>query len=70
MATVPDLGGVPPSTAVRINATSFCCSRSNSLFSTSSPYFLPFSRVSTLRRKCSLSCITYDCTEFIPISAS
>uniref|UniRef100_A0A673GCA3 Uncharacterized protein n=1 Tax=Sinocyclocheilus rhinocerous TaxID=307959 RepID=A0A673GCA3_9TELE len=43
MATVPDLGGVPPSTAVRINVTSFCCSRSNSLFSTSSPYFLPIS---------------------------
>ncbi|XDV37727.1 hypothetical protein PO909_007287 [Leuciscus waleckii] len=62
MATVPDLGGVPPSTAVRIkvtsflriNVTSFCCSRSNSLLRTSSPYFLPFERVNTLRRKCSL----------------
>uniref|UniRef100_A0A672SAH3 Secreted protein n=1 Tax=Sinocyclocheilus grahami TaxID=75366 RepID=A0A672SAH3_SINGR len=70
MATVPDLGGVPPSTAVRINATSFCFSRSNSLSNTSSPYFLPFSRVTTFKRKCALLSSLYDCTEFIPISAS
>ncbi|TRY69639.1 hypothetical protein DNTS_024100, partial [Danionella cerebrum] len=42
MATEPDLGGVPPSTAVRIKLTSFCCSRSNSLFNISSLYFIPF----------------------------
>uniref|UniRef100_A0A8C1ZNB3 Uncharacterized protein n=1 Tax=Cyprinus carpio TaxID=7962 RepID=A0A8C1ZNB3_CYPCA len=60
IATVPDLGGVPPSTAVRINVSCFCCSRSNSLSNTNS----------TFLRKCSLFCITYDCTEFIPISAS
>uniref|UniRef100_A0A3B1IQH6 Uncharacterized protein n=1 Tax=Astyanax mexicanus TaxID=7994 RepID=A0A3B1IQH6_ASTMX len=34
MVTVPEFGGVPPSTAVRINDTSFSSSRSSSLSNT------------------------------------
>uniref|UniRef100_A0A8C3MAI3 Uncharacterized protein n=1 Tax=Geospiza parvula TaxID=87175 RepID=A0A8C3MAI3_GEOPR len=38
---VPDRGGVPPSTAVMLKATSACCSRSRARSSTSSAYLLP-----------------------------
>uniref|UniRef100_A0A667G7H6 Uncharacterized protein n=1 Tax=Lynx canadensis TaxID=61383 RepID=A0A667G7H6_LYNCA len=46
---VPVLGGVPPSTAMRVNLNSGCCSRSRALSRTSSGYFLPspLLRVST-----------------------
>uniref|UniRef100_A0A8C6AKZ1 Uncharacterized protein n=1 Tax=Monodon monoceros TaxID=40151 RepID=A0A8C6AKZ1_MONMO len=43
--TVPDLRGVPPSSAVSINLSSGCSSRSSALSSTSSGYFLPSLRL-------------------------
>uniref|UniRef100_A0A3B4D4P0 Uncharacterized protein n=1 Tax=Pygocentrus nattereri TaxID=42514 RepID=A0A3B4D4P0_PYGNA len=53
---VPDRGGVPPSTAVRINVISCCCSRSSSFSSTSSLY-LPLSIFDrTFKAKCSFVC--------------
>uniref|UniRef100_A0A8C1GBY1 Uncharacterized protein n=1 Tax=Cyprinus carpio TaxID=7962 RepID=A0A8C1GBY1_CYPCA len=55
IATVPDLGGVPPSTAVRINVRSFCCSRSSSLFKIISAYFSPRELLCTDKTKYSLS---------------
>uniref|UniRef100_A0A6Q2XXT2 Uncharacterized protein n=1 Tax=Esox lucius TaxID=8010 RepID=A0A6Q2XXT2_ESOLU len=38
---IPDLCGVPPSTAVSINVTSCCSSRSNSFSNTNSLYLPP-----------------------------
>uniref|UniRef100_A0A8C4MJI0 Uncharacterized protein n=1 Tax=Equus asinus TaxID=9793 RepID=A0A8C4MJI0_EQUAS len=51
---VPDLGGVPPSTAVRVNLNSGCSSRSNALSSTSCGNIMPSALSCNLRWKCEL----------------
>uniref|UniRef100_A0A8C9B1X5 Uncharacterized protein n=1 Tax=Phocoena sinus TaxID=42100 RepID=A0A8C9B1X5_PHOSS len=48
---VPVFGGDPPSSAVRVNLSSGCSSRSSSLASTSSGYFLPSLRFRVKRWK-------------------
>uniref|UniRef100_A0A8D2GFH4 Uncharacterized protein n=1 Tax=Theropithecus gelada TaxID=9565 RepID=A0A8D2GFH4_THEGE len=40
---VPDLGGDPPSSAVRVKLSSPCSSRSSALSNTSSGYIMPSS---------------------------
>uniref|UniRef100_A0A8C9A8Q9 Uncharacterized protein n=1 Tax=Prolemur simus TaxID=1328070 RepID=A0A8C9A8Q9_PROSS len=40
---VPDLGGDPPSRAVRVKLSSCCSSRSSALSNTSSGYIIPSS---------------------------
>uniref|UniRef100_A0A669CHZ8 Uncharacterized protein n=2 Tax=Oreochromis TaxID=8139 RepID=A0A669CHZ8_ORENI len=52
MTAVPDLGGLPPSTAVSNKTTSCCSSRSNSLSKTNSLIKLSF------------LCRLYLCTAF------
>uniref|UniRef100_A0A8B9DZW8 Uncharacterized protein n=1 Tax=Anser cygnoides TaxID=8845 RepID=A0A8B9DZW8_ANSCY len=51
---MPDLGGVPPSVAVRSKFTSLCCSRSSCLCRMSSGYFAPPFPVPRAREKCEL----------------
>uniref|UniRef100_A0A8C5CIK8 Uncharacterized protein n=1 Tax=Gadus morhua TaxID=8049 RepID=A0A8C5CIK8_GADMO len=54
--TVPDLCGVPSSTAITEsnNLISFCSSLSNSFSKTNSPYLVPSLDVCKLKTKCSL----------------
>nr|BAE02310.1 unnamed protein product [Macaca fascicularis] len=54
---VPDLGGVPPSTAVRVNLISGCSSRSRALFSTSCGNIMPSRLSCKLRWKWKLGLI-------------
>uniref|UniRef100_A0A8C0U171 Uncharacterized protein n=1 Tax=Cyanistes caeruleus TaxID=156563 RepID=A0A8C0U171_CYACU len=54
---VPDRGGVPPSTAVMLKATSACCSRSRARSNTSSAYLLPSLRRRVYTRKYSFELI-------------
>uniref|UniRef100_A0A8C7B3Q5 Uncharacterized protein n=1 Tax=Neovison vison TaxID=452646 RepID=A0A8C7B3Q5_NEOVI len=42
---IPDRGGEPPSSAVRVKTSSGCSSRSSALSSTSCGYFLPSLRL-------------------------
>uniref|UniRef100_A0A671FI74 Uncharacterized protein n=1 Tax=Rhinolophus ferrumequinum TaxID=59479 RepID=A0A671FI74_RHIFE len=48
---VPDLGGVPPSSAVRVNLISGCFSRSSALSSTSCGNIMPSGLSCNLRWK-------------------
>uniref|UniRef100_A0A3Q2Y1H8 Uncharacterized protein n=1 Tax=Hippocampus comes TaxID=109280 RepID=A0A3Q2Y1H8_HIPCM len=65
---VPDLGGVPPSTAVNVSVITACFSLSKSFLSTNSGVTL--SPLCTSREKCSFWLSLYEYIAFLPTSAS
>uniref|UniRef100_A0A8C2WHW5 Uncharacterized protein n=1 Tax=Cyclopterus lumpus TaxID=8103 RepID=A0A8C2WHW5_CYCLU len=66
---VPDLAGFPPSTAVNVNLTAVCFSRSKAFCSTNSANALSPPLLTSME-KCSFGLNLYVFTELLPVSAS